>query len=132
MQYVCKKICSLSLSPHDPGPKKGLKIRGCQYYLLGIICSPPPPPILARFYGKIRCFNYRFDYLQTAEYYIERQRKVSKQECLFYLLIELNKKARPVFFKFESIFLAFYIIIPIPKLRRLVLELGSNSYCFIR
>ena len=48
----------------------------------------------------------------------------------------IKQKARPGFFKFESIFLAFYIFLtgcqkPIPKLRRLVLELGSNSYCFI-
>ena len=96
----------------------------------------PPPPSLARFYGKIRCFNYRFDYLQTAEY-MERQRKVSKQECLFYLLIELNKKQDQVLSNLKAFFWHFISFSrgcqkPIPRLRRLVLELGSNSYCFIR
>ena len=34
--------CALrTLSTKSTGPLEGLKIRGCQYYLVGIICPPP-------------------------------------------------------------------------------------------
>jgi hypothetical protein len=36
-------ICDYSCTEKrnwNPGPSKGLKIQGCQYYLVGVICPP--------------------------------------------------------------------------------------------